>query len=238
MATLESRNDLKYYIIERLGYPSIDIELTDSQLDLCIDDAMRYFQMFADVANERQFLIINTKANQEEYEVPNTMKGIIEIINGRIYGINTLFSIENIMYSSGQLYFKNFDLINYGVAMQYIKTLDKVLGTQVMIRYSDLTNTIKIYPTPQSDGTMLLDIFNTITEDQSTKWYNHPWIISFVLAEAKSIWGQVTSKYNINLPGGGTIDIGKLREEGQNEVKELLQNLKDEYRAPPKFFMG
>lgn len=232
---ITSRKELKTYILETLGFPTINVELTDAQLNHAINDALRWYKEFADVPNQRDFLVIHTVAGQADYDVPDTMKAFLGVINARTSGINNLFTIENILYSSGQLYFQNFDLVSYYLAMSFIKTLDYVLGTNIFIRFSDAENKVTVFPTPTSAGTLMLEIYNVI---DSTEYYDNTFVKDYSRAAAKFIWGMVGSKYSIELPQGGTINLRELKSEAKEEMADAIKLLRDSYAAPPRFFRG
>jgi len=54
---IQSRSDLKEYIMRRLGAPLISIELTEAHLDDAIDDATEYFSKYVNLNQE--FLVLS-----------------------------------------------------------------------------------------------------------------------------------------------------------------------------------
>lgn len=232
---ITSRKNLKSYLLNCLGYPSIDVELTDGQLDVCVNDAVQKLREYADVADERQFFIIHTEADKATYEVPENVRAVLRVMNQRRSGINTLFTLENVMYNSGELYFRNFSLVGYQIANQYIEMMDQIRGNEVMFKFSDPNDQITVYPTPTDAGTLMFEVYVDV---DSPELFDHPFVKKYALGKAKRIWGAVSSKYKVKLPHGGEINLERLIQEGKDEMKEAEDDLMSKYTSPPKFFMA
>lgn len=232
---ITSRKKLKSYILNRLGYPSIDVEVTDGQLDVCINDAVQKLRMYADVADERQFFVVHTKKGQAKYPVPDNVRAVLRVMNSRRDGINTLFTLENVMYQRGELYFNNFSLVGYQIANQYIKTMDDIMGQDIMFKFSDPNDEITVYPTPTEKGTLMFEVY---VEVDSPELFDHPFTKKYALGMAKTIWGAASSKYKVNLPHGGEINLERLIDEGKKQMEEAEEDLLEKYTAPPTFFMA
>jgi hypothetical protein len=56
MAQPLSRSDFKQYILQELGSPIINIEVTDAQLNNRIDDSLQMFRQFHYDASQRTYL--------------------------------------------------------------------------------------------------------------------------------------------------------------------------------------
>lgn len=234
---IQTREELRDYIREKLGYGCINVELTDNQIDHCINDAIAYYTNEADVPNERKILTINVEEGKSTYDIPDTVKSVIGSITPEISGINTLFTIENIMYQAGLLQFRNFEMVDYEIARQYIETIDYLMGNDLQIQFSDVNDEITIRPTPDADGTVFVQVYQ-ITES-SPEYFNHPFVKEYSLGAAKVIWGTIGSKYTgAELPAGGQLNLESFKSEGKEQMKNALEELKNKYTAPPRFFMG
>jgi hypothetical protein len=150
-------------------------------------------------------------------------------------GVNTLFSIENILYASGELYFHNFDLVSYTVARQYIGTLDYLIGSKTQVLFSDANNQITVYPTPAIASTLMLEVYNVV---DSAEYFDHNFVKKYALACAKVIWSTITSKIRVTLPGGGELNMEGLKSDGIQEMKDSVEDLRNTYETPPRFFVG
>ena len=56
MAIIRSREQFKRYILEHLGEPLVKVNITDSQLESCIDDALAYWSNYHFEGSMRMFL--------------------------------------------------------------------------------------------------------------------------------------------------------------------------------------
>lgn len=235
MGRIKSRDDLKKYILRMLGHPQQEVELTDNQLDHCIDDARRIYQEFASVANQREFLTIHLEEGQSTYDVPPEVRAVLRPLFGRARGINTLFTVENALYMSGHYYFKHFDMVSYAIARQYIGLIDYILGSGVQVDYSQGENQITVRPTPATDGTLMLEVYATV---ESPEFYDQEFVVNYALAAAKYVWGMLGSKYDTTLPDGSQVTLDQLRSEARDEMQRLKEELRQTWEAPPMFFTG
>jgi len=233
--TITSRYALKQYILTYLGSPFITVELTDAHLDYAINDALRQYKAYASVPNERQFIVVHLVAGQATYSIPSTVRAIIDLLGSSSSGVNTLFTIENILHSSGQLEFNNFDVVSYEIAMNYLDTMSMVMGYNTVVRFSDANDTITVYPTPDAVGTLYLEVYNSV---DSTEYFDHPFVLQYARGAAMIMWANVTGKYEVDLPQGGRISVEKLRQEGQREIEEAKKDLREVWEDPPMFFTG
>ncbi len=61
------------------------------------------------------------------------------------------------------------------------------------------------------------------------------YFIEYVLAESKKQLGRMLGQFQYNLPGGVTINFDMLRSEGDERLKEVKQEIKD--NTQPDFFL-
>ena len=57
--SIQSKTQFKNWIMRQLGYPTITPELTEEQLDDCINDAVEEFSEYA--AQDKKFYAVNLK---------------------------------------------------------------------------------------------------------------------------------------------------------------------------------
>lgn len=63
------REQLRDYVLLMLGAPVIRIELDDQQLDLCVDQALKVFEMYAG-REYYSYYVFNTVPGKSIYEMP------------------------------------------------------------------------------------------------------------------------------------------------------------------------
>lgn len=57
--SIQTKTEFKNWICRQLGYPTLTPELTDEQLDDCINDAMEEYTEYA--AQDKKFFALNLK---------------------------------------------------------------------------------------------------------------------------------------------------------------------------------
>jgi hypothetical protein len=64
MAAIASRQDLKDYALRRLGYPVIEINIEDTQMDDAIDDAFQFYRLYDSDSYQRTYVKRQVTANE------------------------------------------------------------------------------------------------------------------------------------------------------------------------------
>jgi len=158
-----SKAELSEKIKRRLGAPVVKVELEDIQIYDAIDYAKdKWVKWGAGNATVDTYFTVLLLANQNFYDLP---VGVTEIVdyddNGRGYGINTLFTVENFMYSRGAydgLLWANrgygSSIISYHIAIDWLKTLDRYTPSIYNYKYHRYTNQLEVQPAPPSGNTL------------------------------------------------------------------------------------
>ena len=148
-------------IKRRLGFPMIKVELDYSQMEDAVNYARSKFIKWA-VGNATQevYFTMALSATQYMYDMPT---GVTEVISyestGISSGINTLFTVENYMYSRGMLdglvnSYEGYTLVSYHIARDFIDTLRRYTPDAYNFKYHKYTNQLEIQPPPVSGGSL------------------------------------------------------------------------------------
>lgn len=171
-----SKSELAERIKRRLGAPVIKVELEDIQIYDAIDYAKeKWVKWGTGNATVETYFTTLLLANQNFYDLPVGVTDIVDYDdNGRGYGINTLFTIENFMYSRGAydgLLWANrgygSSIISYHIAIDFLKTIDRYTPSVYNYKYHRYTNQLEVHPAPPSGSP--LDVIDengqTVTVD-------------------------------------------------------------------------
>lgn len=250
MATPASRNGLRDYCLRRLGHPVVEINVTQSQIEDRIDDALQAYQMFAYDGSVRTYLkhaITQTDKDNKYIPVPDSVhfiRGVLPIRSNR----SSSASMFDIQY---QLHMNDiFDLSYAGALSHYVQTkayinlLQMVLNGYEEIEFSRLEDKI-FFPSIKWDENInvgdhfVIDAYRMIDPTVSLEVYDDPWIKRYVTATIKKQWGTNLKKFNnFQLPGGIQIDGQSIYTEADEEVTKLEEELRTQYELPPDFFVG
>ena len=165
MTQPSSRQGLIDYSLRKLGYPVVEINVDDDQIDDLVDDAIQYF-------NERHYdgiekVFLKHKLSQNELDSIRTgvttttatsTVGITTLsytetnnfikLPDHVIGVNNVFKIDSSTISSGlfnikyQLflndlyYYGALDLLNYAMVKTYLEDLSRLITPDIQIRFN------------------------------------------------------------------------------------------------------
>ena len=258
MATFATRDDFRNYILEELGAPQLNVELTQTQIDNAIDEAVdmvtRY--LYGEL-NVFKYMIIPIEKDIKTYDFKHLISSepidspankeyqrVVNIIDlesgpgGSLgYTVNyynsPLNQVMNDMIYSGQDVGANSSMLamtNYETAMQYLDMWQDTLGGKYYGNFDILTKEFHITPTPKETGTGVVTVYQ---RGELIDIYNHIHTKRYAVNKALFLWGQVLSKYEgMVMPDGTVVQGLAKKEEGKTEMKEILELVKTESEQP------
>ena len=247
MALPASRDQMKDWCLRQLGFPVLDINVDDDQVEDRIDEAFSYFQQFHFDGVERWYLkhqVTSTDITNEYIPIPDSIIGVSRIFP--IGSTNASINMFDLRYQLRlhELYdFTSTSYVNYALTMQHIRTLDMLFSGETPIRFNRHTNKLYIDQNWLSgidagewiviEGHIILD------PDTYTKVYGDRMLLKYATALIKRQWGNNMKKFDkMQLPGGITMNGQQIYDEAVQEIKELEDLIRDTYEEPPQFLVG
>jgi len=257
MATITSRTAFKEYCLRRLGFPVIEINVDDDQVEDRIDDALQYWQDYHFDGLQKIYYVKRvdqTDVNNRYLDFSNTL----DAANNRleITGVTRIFPLYDsqatitmfdLRYQLrlNELYdFTSASYINYTMTLQHLRMLEQLFTGEVPIRFKRHMQRLYIdWAWGQSEapvGTVVVaEAYATINPDIYTQAWNDRWLKEYATALIKRSWGNNLKKFNgIQLPGGVTLNGDKIYEEAKTEIDALHSEIGDKYGAPLEFMMN
>ena len=248
MAVPSSRTELKDYCLRRLGYPVVDINVDDEQVEDRIDDALKYYQDYHYDGTERIFLKHQITAEDKSNEyitIPEAVIGVVRVFDiGDAIQSSTLFNIRYQIHLNDIFDLGNMgNLSNYTMIQSYLTTLDMMLNGAEQVRFSRHMNRLHIDTDWGSDlkenDYIIVDAFQIIDPEQYSDVYNDMFLKRYVTALIKMQWGSNLSKFEgMQLPGGVTINAQRIMDEAREEIMKIEEEMQLKYEMPPMFYMG
>ena len=253
MASPATRDQLKDYALRKLGFPVIDINVDDDQLEDRIDDALQKYREYHYDGTEEIYLATQLTANNiaDGYlDVSDNITGITRImpINGTSISSQSSqgFNIFDINY---QLRLNDFYSLTassytyYYIARTHLAMLDMIVTGEIPFRYNKTMNRVTAYMNwggrVTTDDYIVMQAHRIIDPTVYTKIYNDSWLKEYTTALFKKRWGSNLTKYgNYTLPGGLVINGEVIMRDASQEVELLEQKLRDVYEAPPMMLVG
>ena len=242
-----NKEELKDFCLRQLGYPVIQINVDDEQVNDAIELAFEYWNEFHFDGTERTYVkhqITSQDKTNGYIQLSDQIIGAVRIFP--IGGTNQAMSFFDLRY---QLRLNDlWDLsstsyVNYALTMQHLRTLDMLFSGETPVRFNKVNNRLYIDHDWANDveaGEWVVVEAMIITDpDAFTAVWNNRMLKKLATAYVKRQWGQNMSKFDkMQLPGGVTMRGADIREEAMNEIAAAEQEIRNVYEAPPGFLVG
>ena len=257
MAKKNNRNDFRDYVLRRLGYPVIEINVDDDQIEDRIDDGLQLFREYAADGQLRVFqpvlitqAMVDAKSIDLNTALPAVANRILDVV--KVFMIGDSTSNVNFFDIKYQMRLNDLadlatgvgDLAYYEHMQQYLSMIDLKLTGQPQIQFSRHSGTLFIAGDLRDGGDIkvgdyiMLEMF--VEEAESVGGvYNNLFMKNYVTAILKKQWGENISKFEgMTLPGRVTLNGRQLIDDAKEEIEKEIEKLRNEYDNPPNFFVG
>jgi hypothetical protein len=257
MPAVTDRQTFKEYCLRRLGFPVIDINIDDDQVEDRIDDALQYWQDYHFDGLQKVYYIKHigqTEIDQKYIDLTETLDADgnpLEIVGiTRIFPVSDSQAAVNMFdlryqLRLNELYdFTSASYINYTLTQQHLRSLELLFTGEVPIRFQRHMQRLYIdWAWGASEapvGTVVIaESYAVINADVYSKVWQDRWLKEYATALIKRSWGSNLKKFNnIQLPGGVTLNGDKIYDEAFEEIKALEAQMQTEYGAPLEFLMN
>lgn len=234
----DERRNLYKLIRIQLGYPTITVELDDTQLDRAVQNSLETFRQRSSMAYKRACFFLDIRPFEQNYILANKAVGFNKIVTV-MAGYRFTSAFLSSAYGSGvygqvvlqHLYnMGTFDLLSYHLVSSYVEQLEILFSTRLVFVFDEYTRKINFFQTFNRPERVLLDVTVERTEqDIFTDRYAKRWIQQFAVAEAMDMLAQIRGKF-ASLPGAGgsvTLNAADLRTQAEAIRVALYQELDD-----------
>lgn len=254
---VNSREELKDYALRRLGFPVIEINVDDAQVEDRIDDALQFFSEYHFDGVEQSYLpyvLTQTDIDNKYIDTNGISAGSS---GGTIISITKLFLIDQAVQSGMfsvqyQLmlndYFNGFltgtsNLNYYDTTKQYLSLLQQFLSPEKRIAFNRVTNRLNIHAdwseTFKVGDKLMIEAYVSLDPNTFPEIYNNILLKKYVTALIKRQWASNLSKFsNIPLPGQFTFDARDMFNDAMNELNEIESTVQSKYELPTDFMVG
>lgn len=253
----KTRNEFKEYCLRKLGKPVIQVNVSDSQVDDRIDDALQMFNEYHFDGKESSYIIHEVTQNDIDngyLQLPDTVFGVTNILSKRTAGgvfdsgiFNVQFQIHQSDYfhRSGIFSFAG-QMTDYYLVKRHISLMDFMLNGPDNFDFNRKTGKLFIHgssPLQLSEKIMFKGY--TLFERDSNgdpiyaNIWNDEWMKKYAVELIRQQWGQNLSKYSgVQLPGGITFNGMEMWMNATDNLAKLEDELKNNLQEPCDFFMG
>ena len=257
MAEITNRQEFTDYCLRRLGFPVIELNLDEEQIEDRIDDALQYWQDYHFDGNQKVYYI---KAIQQS-DIDKKYLDLTEALDSDgnpmdIIGISRIFPISDSQNNVNmfdlryqlrlnELYdFTSASYINYTLTQQHLRSLEALFTGEVPIRFQRHMQRLYIDWSWGNNeapvgAVIVAEAYANIDPSLYGRVWNDRWLKEYATALIKRSWGANLKKFNnLQLPGGVTLNGDKIYDEAFEEIKALEAQMQVEYGAPLEWFLN
>lgn len=258
MPSVTNRQTFKEYCLRRLGFPTIDINVDDDQVEDRIDDALQYWQDYHFDALQKLYYIkrldstdmANRYINLDPSVTVDSQNNHVNIIGvTRVFPISDSISTANMFdlryqLRLNELYdFTSASYINYTLTMQHLRSLEIMFTGEVPIRFQRHMHRLFIDwnwgSAIQEGAVVIAECYATIKPEDYVAVWNDRWLKEYATALIKRNWGTNLKKFGgVQLPGGVVLNGQQIFDEAVQEIKDLELEMANSYELPVDWYMN
>lgn len=241
--------ELRDYIKRKLGYPVVQVNVSDEQIYDRISDTLLYYRDYHYDGTQRTYVKWQvTEENIDNGWLPVTedIIGIVRIFNPQVTESNKYTSIRYRLMSeiflADTFGFTMPSFTDYVMTQQTMSEIDQLFRGLKPIRYN--RNEDKLYIDMDwnydvSVGNWIVAEAHAVFDPQLyTSIFHERFVLDYSTALVKMQWGENIKKFgNIQLPGGLTMEGQTIYDEGKNDKDKLEEEMMN-MTLPPMDMIG
>lgn len=236
MARITSKSMLIEYIKSTLGAPIIKVDVTDTQIENIIDNAVQKFTEYAYGTLEAAVVIqLNGKG---EYAMPDTMTNLLKLSKGgtsNLTNFNANFGSGYVPNIWSQQYFSGSltgDIIPAIIGISTTTAmLEKYFGDDIVYNFNPHRKILQVLEAFEGPAVLYYQ-YEYLADEQNDLIYNHEWIKEYTVAQTRYQWGNNTGKIDREIVGGGKINYNDMKSEATAEIERLNGELLTKWSDP------
>lgn len=251
MGQPSSRQALIDYALKRLGEPVIKINVSTSQVEDRIDDAIQFFQEYHDDGIERNILKHEvTQAESQfgvtsgymEFDVSDNIVSVHNVLPFADGFTDNFFDVKYQIVLNDLHNWSDLDLVGYDMKRRHFNLLDDLLNQPTQYEFKRVKNKLRVYLNTNglSAGQFILfEVYQIIDPDTYTEIYNNILLKRYLTALIKQQWGANMSKFDgVQMPGGVTFNGQQIFDQATEEIRQIEEEIQAKYEEPPRGFIG
>ena len=257
MSTITTRTQFKDYCLRRLGFPVIDINVDDDQVDDRIDDAIQYWQDYHFDGMQKVYYV--HKLTQDDIDNKYLdLSNIRDSSNNEttVLGVTRIFPLQDSLASINmfdlryqlrlnELYdFTAASYINYTLTQQHLRSLEIMFTGEIPIRFQRHMQRLFIsWAWGASEApvgtTAIIECYTSLNPDYYGNVYNDRWLKEYTTELIRKQWGSNLKKFGgIQLPGGVVLNGDKIYEDAELEIRRLETEMENNYGGVLEFYLN
>jgi hypothetical protein len=254
MAAPTTREEFKDYCLRRLGFPVIEINVAEEQVEDRVDDALlKYFDYHYDGVEE-DYLIVNISDNDVTNGYITLEEKVFSIISILPVGNDTSMGVGggDLFNAQYQFYMNDFynqsNIIGSGIdyltsMKSYLSTLQLSIAPINTFNFNRKTNRLRfnqpLSTIKNKSNAIVLKVYKKLDITIFSDVWDDEFLKDYTTALIKKQWGENLKKFgSMTLPGGITINGEAIYSEAVTEVERLEKKLTADLQLPLDFYTG
>jgi len=257
MYSITTREELADYCLRALGYPVVEINIDDEQLEDRIDEALQWFREHHPDGSRRFYVkhqLTQTDIDNQYVDLSDDLdlSAVVRMIPMSMAATSggwfsdawqyMQFTISDFTRNNGILG----DLAHYEQMQQQLSLLDMKLAGTPQITFDRQYNRINLQVSKsklKEGDYVIFEVFGIRTPDDTVLAYNNLWnnkfLKSYATALIKRQWGLNLIKFDgMTLPGGVTVNARQIYEDALQDIEKIMEKFREEEDEGPLFFVG
>lgn len=245
--TPSSRQEFKDYVLRSLGYPVIEINVSDDQVEDRIDQALKWYGDYHFDATDRTYYkhqVTATDKINKSITLPDNIIGAVSIfsIGDPSVRADDLFNIRYQIALNDLYTLTSVSLVPYYMVMQHLSVIQEMLVGKQPIRFSRHRNILNIdmdWNTINEGEWLIVEAYQVIDPEIYTDVWGDRWLYLYTEQLVKRQWGTNLKKYDgMQMPGGITFNGQKIYDEADAEIKRMEEEMIMNYSLPVMDMVG
>jgi hypothetical protein len=242
-----NQEELKDFCLRQLGYPVVQINVDDEQVNDAIELAFEFWNEFHFNGTERTYVKHQVTAQDKSNRYVTVSDGVIGATRVFKVGQNkmamNMFDLRYQLRLNDLWDLSSTSYVNYSLTMQHLQTLDLIFTGETPIRFNRLTDKLYIDWDWDSDVAenewIIVEGFIVTDPTTYTQVWNDRMLKKLATAYVKKQWGTNMSKFDkMQLPGGVTMRGVDIYNEAVGDIEKVEQEIRNTYEQPPIFYTG
>ena len=246
MALPTNKAEFKKFVLRQLGAGAKRINVTDEQIDDCVEMALSYYADYHFDATDKIYFthkITDTDRTNKYIDLPEEIIGVVQMFPiGDAMSTQNMFSIKYQIALNDLYNLTNLTLVPFYSAMQYVEMIEQILVGRQPIRFARHMNRCYIdmdWDKLPVDTYVVLECYQVIDPTVYPNVWKDRWLINYAVQLVKRQWGNNMKVYGgVQLLNGVTLNGQQIYDEAEAEILRMEDEMINKYSMPLSDMIG
>jgi hypothetical protein len=247
MAIPTTRQTFKDYCMRKIGYPVIEINIDDDQIEDRIDEALKYYADYHFDGSNKYYLkhqVTQQDKDNKYITLPEEIIGVTRIFNIGDPTMHTadIFNIRYQIALNDMYTLTSVSMVPYYLAMEHLSLIQELLVGQQPIRFNRHQNRVYVdmsWDKVAVDQYVMFECYQVVDPGEYSDVWADRWLQNYASVLITEQWGKHLTKFLNYQTSAGVIYNGqKILDDARIEKKELEQRMIIDFSIPVSDFYG